>query len=196
MARPKAFVQQDALTAAMEVFWRLGYERASLDQLLDAMGISKQSLYDTFGDKRALYLLALAAYREQTLSSMRALFASAKTTRDGFSRLLLGLIAETEEQHARGCLLLSANLERDSGDAVIATFLRDNQAAVEKIFAEAIVRGQTTGELSKNLDPLAMARFFTVTVQGMRAMARLKSDRRALRQVARVALAALGELQS
>ena len=90
MARPKAFVQQDALTAAMEVFWRLGYERASLDQLLDAMGISKQSLYDTFGDKRALYLLALAAYREQTLSSMRALFASAKTTRDGFSRLLLG----------------------------------------------------------------------------------------------------------
>ena len=180
----------------MEVFWRLGYERASLDQLLDAMGISKQSLYDTFGDKRALYLLALAAYREQTLSSMRALFASAKTTRDGFSRLLLGLIAETEEQHARGCLLLSANLERDSGDAVIATFLRDNQAAVEKIFAEAIVRGQTTGELSKNLDPLAMARFFTVTVQGMRAMARLKSDRRALRQVARVALAALGELHS
>ena len=196
MARPKAFVERDALAAAMEVFWRLGYERASLDLLLDAMGISKQSLYDTFGDKRALYLLALAAYRDQTLTAMRELFASARTTRDGFSRLLLELSAETEEQHARGCLLLSANLERDTDDAVIASFLRENQAAVEKVFAEAIARGQSTGELSRGLDAQAMARFFTVTVQGMRAMARLKSDRRALRQVARVALAALGEPRS
>ncbi|PYQ43167.1 MAG: hypothetical protein DMF77_10895, partial [Acidobacteria bacterium] len=83
------------------------------------------------------------------------------------------------------------NLERETGDAVIAQFLRENQAAVEEIFAEAIAKGQTTEELSKALDPEALARFFAVTIQGMRAMARLKSDRRALRQVAKVALAAL-----
>src|SRR5205823_13955892 len=113
MARPKAFNEEEALAAAMEVFWRNGYERASLDVLLRAMGISKQSLYDTFGDKRALYLKALAHYREQTLTSMRAAFSSARKTRDAFSRLLLGLSAESTEQHARGCLLLSANLERE-----------------------------------------------------------------------------------
>ena len=191
MARPKAFNEDEALAAAMEVFWRTGYERASLDVLLQAMGISKQSLYDTFGDKRALYLKALAHYREQTLTSMRAMFASARKARDGFSRLLLGLSAESDEQHARGCLLLSANLERETGDAVIAQFLRENQSAVEQIFAQAIAEGQTSGELSKALNPEALARFFAVTIQGMRAMARLKSDRRALRQVAKVALAAL-----
>ena len=191
MARPKAFNKDDALAAAMEVFWRTGYERTSLDALLKAMGISKQSLYDTFGDKRALYLKALAHYREQTLTSMRTLFASVGSARDGFSRLLLGLSAESEEQHARGCLLLSANLERETSDAVIAQFLRENQAAVEQIFADAIAQGQARGELSKTLDPQSLARFFAVTIQGMRAMARLKSDRRALRQVARVALAAL-----
>lgn len=191
MARPKAFNEDDALAAAMEMFWRTGYERASLDLLLQAMGISKQSLYDTFGDKRALYLKALASYREQSLASMRATFAAARTTRDAFSRLLLGLSAESEEQHARGCLLLSANLEREAGDAVIARFLRENQAAVERIFAEAIATGQSRGELSKALNSQALARFFAVTIQGMRAMARLKSDRRALRQVAKVALAAL-----
>lgn len=191
MARPKAFNKDDALAAAMEVFWRTGYQRASLDVLLKAMGISKQSLYDTFGDKRSLYLEALAHYREQTLSSMRTLFASVGSTRGGFSRLLLGLSAESEEQHARGCLLLSANLERETSDAVIAHFLRDNQTAVEKIFADAITRGQGRRELSKTLDPQSLARFFGVTIQGMRAMARLKSDRRALRQVARVALSAL-----
>ncbi|HVG86177.1 MAG TPA: TetR/AcrR family transcriptional regulator [Vicinamibacterales bacterium] len=191
MARPKAFNEGEALAAAMEVFWRTGYERASLDLLLQAMGISKQSLYDTFGDKRALYLKALAHYREQTLTSMRAMFASARKARDGFSRLLFGLSAESEEQHARGCLLLSANLERETGDRVIAQFLRENQSAVEQIFAQAIAEGQTSGELSKALNPEALARFFAVTIQGMRAMARLKSDRRALRQVAKVALAAL-----
>jgi len=191
MARPKAFDKDEALAAAMGVFWRSGYKRASLDVLLKAMGISKQSLYDTFGDKRALYLKALAHYREQTLTSMRMLFASVGSARDAFSRLLLGLSAESEEQHARGCLLLSANLERETNDVVIAQFLRENQAAVEKIFADAITRGQARGELSKTLDPQSVARFFAVTIQGMRAMARLKSDRRALRQVARVALAAL-----
>ena len=99
--------------------------------------------------------------------------------------------AESEEEHARGCLLLSANLERETSDTVIAEFLRENQAAVEKIFADAITGGQARRELSKTLDPQSLARFFAVTIQGMRAMARLKSDRRALRQVARVALAAL-----
>ncbi len=93
MARPKAFNEEEALAAAMEVFWRNGYERASLDVLLQGMGISKQSLYDTFGDKRALYLKALAHYREQTLTSMRATFSSARKTRGAFSRLLLGLSA-------------------------------------------------------------------------------------------------------
>ena len=176
---------------AMAVFWRAGYERASLDVLLAAMGISKQSLYDTFGDKRALYLKALAYYRDQTLTSMRKLFASVRKTRDGFSRLLLGLSAESEEQHARGCLLLSANLERDTSDRVIAAFLRDHQASVEQIFATAIARGQSRGELSHKHDPQALAKFFASTIQGMRAMARLKSDRRALRQVAKVALAVL-----
>ena len=191
MARPKAFDEEIALAAAMEVFWRTGYERASLDVLLPAMGISKQSLYDTFGDKRALYLKALAYYRDETLTSMRELFASVRKTRDGFSRLLLGLSAESEEQHARGCLLLSANLERDASDRVIAAFLRDNQASVEQIFATAIAQGQSRGELSPKHDPQALAKFFASTIQGMRAMARLKSDRRALRQVAKVALAVL-----
>jgi len=99
------------------------------------------------------------------------------------------LAAETREQHERGCLLLSANLQRDTRDAVIAEFLRDNQARVEAIFVEALRRAQTRGELSRTHDPKALAHFFVVTIQGMRATARLKSDRQALEQVARVALA-------
>jgi TetR/AcrR family transcriptional repressor of nem operon len=105
------------------------------------------------------------------------------------SELLYGLASETREQHERGCLLLSANLHRDPKDAVVRDFLRDNQARVEAIFLQALARAQKQKELSPKDDPAALARFFVVTIQGMRAMARLKSDRKALEQVAKVALA-------
>lgn len=188
MARSKQFDPKDALAAAMNAFWRLGYENTSLDVLMREMGIAKQSLYDTFGDKRALYLTALAHYRDESHASMRQLFSSSRSVREGFAELLFGLSAESREQHARGCLLLSANMVRVSGDAVIADLLRRNQATVESIFAEALRRARSEGELSRRQDPAALARFFVATVQGMRAMARLKSDRRALDQVAKVAL--------
>jgi TetR/AcrR family transcriptional regulator, transcriptional repressor for nem operon len=191
MARTKRFDPKQALAAAMNVFWRLGYENTSLDLLMAEMGIARQSLYDTFGDKRSLYLKALAHYRDETNASMRRLFSSAPTVKDGFAQLLFSLSAESRAQHARGCLLLSANMERAEGDSVITDFLRRNQAEVESIFREALRRAQSSGELSRRQDPAALARFFVVTVQGMRALARLKSDRRALEDVAKVALAVL-----
>lgn len=156
---------------------------------MKAMGIARQSLYDTFGDKRALYLKALAYYRDKTNGDTQRLLETTPSVKEGFSKLLLGLAKETREQHERGCLLLSANLQRDTRDTVIADFLRDNQARVEAIFVEALRRAQTRGELSRAQDVDAVAHFFVVTIQGMRATARLTSDRQALEQVARVALA-------
>jgi TetR/AcrR family transcriptional repressor of nem operon len=189
MARPKEFDPERALAKAMNLFWRLGYENTSLEALMKEMGIARQSLYDTFGDKRTLYLKALAHYRDQTNSRMQEILNEIPSVSDGFARLLYGLAAETREQHERGCLLLTANLQRDPKDAIARDFLRDNQARVEAIFLQALARAQKQGELSPKHEAAALARFFVVTIQGMRAMARLKSDRKALEQVARVALA-------
>jgi TetR/AcrR family transcriptional repressor of nem operon len=188
MARSKEFDPARALDKAMRLFWRSGYENTSLEALMTEMGIAKQSLYDTFGDKRSLYLKALAYYRDQTNGEMQRMFDEIPSVKDGFTKLLYGLAAETREQHERGCLLLSANLQRDPKDAVVRDFLQDNQARVEAIFVQALRRAQKQGELPPEEDPAALARFFVVTIQGMRAMARLKSDRKALEQVAKVAL--------
>lgn len=189
MARTKEFDPEEALAKAMELFWRLGYENTSTEALMDEMGIAKQSLYDTFGDKRSLYLRALAYYRDQTNGATKRVLDETRSVKDGFAKLLYGLASETRAQHERGCLLLSANLQRDPRDATIAEFLRDNQARVEAIFVTALRRAQDQGELSRNQDPAAIARFFVANIQGMRAIARLKSDRAALEQIARVALA-------
>jgi TetR/AcrR family transcriptional repressor of nem operon len=74
-------------------------------------------------------------------------------------------------------------------DVLLSSFLRDNQARVEAIFNSALRRAQKEGELPAKEDTTALARFFVVTIQGMRAIARLHSDRNALEQVARIALA-------
>src|SRR5262249_8890323 len=116
MARPKQFDPERALDKAMHLFWRVGYEKTSLEDLMRGMGIARQSVYDTFGDKRSLYLKALAHYRDQTNGEMRKMLGEIPSVRDGFTKLLFGLAAETREQHERGCLLLSANLQRDTKD--------------------------------------------------------------------------------
>jgi TetR/AcrR family transcriptional regulator, transcriptional repressor for nem operon len=127
-------------------------------------------------------------YRDQSNAQMQKMLNETPSVKDGFAKLLYGLAGETPKQHERGCLLLSANLQRDPKDAVITDLLRDNQARVEAILVQALARAQKQAELSRNDDPAALAHFFVVTIQGMRAMARLKSDKRALEQVARVAL--------
>ena len=142
MARSKEFDPKRALAKAMSVFWRLGYEGTSLEALMQEMGIAKQSLYYTFGDKRSLYLKALAYYRDQTNGEMKRMLEEIPSVKDGFAKLLYGMAAETREQHERGCLLLSANLQRDPKDAFVTDFLRDNQSRVEAIFGEALRRAQ------------------------------------------------------
>jgi TetR/AcrR family transcriptional repressor of nem operon len=91
----------------------------------------------------------------------------------------------------RGCLLLSANMERDEGTKSSPSFLLDNQLKTEAIFIDALQRGQASGEVSANQDPAALARFFVATIQGMRAMAKLNSKRKALEQVAKLALSTI-----
>src|SRR5262249_29537982 len=149
------FDPERALGKAVDIFWRLGYENTSLEMLMKEIGIARQSLYDTFGDKRALYLKAMVHYRDQTNGEVQKMLNEIPSVKDGFAKLLYGLAAETREQHERGCLLLSANLQRDPKDAVVRDFLRDNQARVETIFAQALLRAQKEGDLSPKDDPAA-----------------------------------------
>ena len=118
MPRTKAFSPHEALSTAAQLFWDLGYEKTSLDTLMSRTGVARQSLYDTFGDKRSLYLQSLAHYRDTSQAALRRLFASGRPIRECFSKVLLGIAAESKAAHLRGCLLLSANLEREAGERI------------------------------------------------------------------------------
>lgn len=191
MARRKEFDPEIALQAAMRVFWRLGYEHTSLEVLMREMAISKQSLYDTFGDKRAIYFLAMRRYRKSANDSLRRLFAKEKSVRNGFVKVFASMIAESKQQHEQGCLLMSANLSRDVNDKEIAKFLRANQREAERIFTDALTRARQRGEIAREKDPAALAKFFVATIQGMRALARLNHDRKELEHISSIALLSL-----
>jgi TetR/AcrR family transcriptional repressor of nem operon len=191
MARTKEFDPKTALQGAIDVFWSKGYNRTSLDDLMQGMGIARQSLYDTFGDKRQLYIRALERYRDNTLTVTRAHFVEGKSVKAGFRALLLGISQESRTHLERGCLLLSASLEREPGDEEIGELLAGNQKSVEAIFREAIERGQKSGEIGRKKDAAALARFFTATMQGMRAMGRMHPKRKSLEPVAETALTVL-----
>jgi TetR/AcrR family transcriptional regulator, transcriptional repressor for nem operon len=191
VARTKEFDPEAALEAAVDVFWRKGYEKTSLDDLIEAMGVGRQSLYNTFGDKRALYLRALDEYRTSTQRAMLRLFSSRHSVRECFGALLYGIAKESRADHERGCLLLSASLERDGDDADVAALVRRNQSEVERLFETALRDAQQRGELGAEKDPAALASFMLSTIQGMRHAARAKSDRTSLERVATIALSAL-----
>ncbi|GAC1410737.1 MAG: TetR/AcrR family transcriptional regulator [Candidatus Velthaea sp.] len=191
MARTKEFDPEKALSAAVDVFWRNGYAKTSLDDLIAGMSVGRQSLYDTFGDKRKLYLSALREYRDTTQAAMRRLFASGHPLRECLSAILMGICNESRADHERGCLLMSANIERERHDVDLAALVRENQVEVESIFEKALRRAQRTGELAPSKDPVALASFFVATIQGMRSTARAASNRAALEHVARVALSTL-----
>jgi TetR/AcrR family transcriptional regulator, transcriptional repressor for nem operon len=191
MARTKEFDPDEALKIAVNVFWRLGYEHTSLETLMREMGISKQSLYDTFGDKRSIYFRAMSRYRDDTNASLRKLFAREKSVRKGFAKIFQAMIRENKAQHERGCLLMNTNLSRAVDDVEVREFLRDNQKQVEEIFIAAFVDAQERREIGAEKDPVTLAKFFVATIQGMRALARLNHDRRELESISAVALRSL-----
>jgi len=191
MARIKEFDPEKALLQAVDLFWTHGYTHTSLDDLMQTMGIARQSLYDTFGDKRQLYLRALERYRDNKLASTNAHFPDARPVREAFRALLTNIAAESKSDLQRGCLLLTASLEREPEDEKLAELLREYHKSVESIFREALERAQKANEISRKKDSADLARFFLAAIEGMRALGRVQPRRKLLESIAETALTVL-----
>lgn len=191
MARKKEFDPHQALRAAVDVFWDSGYEKTSLDDLVDKTGVGRQSLYDTFGNKRSLYLRALDEYRRMTQSDTKSLFDSGLGVRECFRAILFGIAGESRTRLERGCMMINANLERARADKALDSLVKRNATEVREIFSAALQSGQRSGEIPSDKDPVALAAFMFSTVHGMRHLGRTSADRASLEQIATVALGAL-----
>jgi TetR/AcrR family transcriptional regulator, transcriptional repressor for nem operon len=190
MPRTKDFEPQEALDAAMDLFWRKGYEAASMRELLAAMSIGRGSFYDTYGDKHALFLAALDRFREVRTSWIEEVLEGAGLERieEVFRRSVDGLVAP---EVRRGCLLANSAVELAPHDPEVAGRISRYVSRTEDAFEDALTRAREAGEISADSDPKALARFLVNTLHGLRVLARAGSDRELLDDAVSVALGVL-----
>lgn len=173
--RPRAFDEEQALDAAMRVFWEKGYEAASLTELTQRMNIRKPSLYATFGDKRALFARALnryterhAVYIEQVLErETRTIPALAGLLRDAAAGGIGG-------DPALGCLAVLTLDELSSEEPDLAAIALEHQMRLAALFRRKIESGMEAGELSRNLNAEATAGAMLVSLIGLTVMLKAK----------------------
>lgn len=192
MARPREFDRTEALHKAMLVFWQKGYEATFLDDLTEAMSINRPSLYNAFGDKHALYMEALARYRNLHSVKMLAALNNAPSVKEGFRRIFRNLITESTEGCCRGCMIVNSTIELCPVSKPVADFVRETDAASKQAFAAALREAQEKGDLPLNRNPEALATYMYSAIQGLQVRAKAGDDQEALEAIADLALSVLG----
>ncbi len=191
MARPKAFNQEEALYKAMNLFWEKGFEATSIQDLVENLGVNRQSLYDTFGDKKQLFLKSLQAYRTKGLQNL-LLLEGDKPVQEKFQTLFRTIIdASLNDPCNRGCFMGNATLELAADDEEVAKIICTNIEGYEKAFKQALIEAQRKGEISLEEDPEALSSYLFNSIQGLRITAKATRDRARLEHIAAITLSVL-----
>ena len=172
----KQFDRETVLRKAMQLFWSQGYEATGVADLLETMRIGRQSLYDTFGDKRSLFLEALRAYfgeqGARVITRLRAPGSPQENLRAVFAQWEQML----EEMGPFGCLMGNTAVELGPHDEEAAEIVRAGFARVRQEVAETIRRGQQTGEIRAG-DPDELASLIVVAIQGAALFTKVEPGR-------------------
>lgn len=191
MPRPKEFDREVVLDRAMQLFWQRGYEATSIGDLVEHLGIGRQSLYDTFGDKRALYLASLDHYRDSYGDVIPELLEGTGDVRTVIRRAFDKLIDGAAGTPSRACMLTNAVAERCPDDVDVGKRFCANNAHLERAFSERLLRARSERQLSKRHDPEALAAYLMNALRGLQVAARGGMKRTALSTIIDTTLAAL-----
>jgi TetR/AcrR family transcriptional regulator, transcriptional repressor for nem operon len=191
MPRPREFDADAVLEQAMDLFWRQGYEATSVDDLVRTMGISRASLYATFGNKHALFLKAMDRYREHARRDRLAVLLAPGPGLARIAEFFTQLIDGPAERRRRGCMMVRCGVEVGGSDPQARRRVSAAARDMERAFLGALERAQRDGDLDLAEDAPALARLLTCTVQGLHAMGSAGEDRAVLQDVVRLTLARL-----
>lgn len=192
MARPREFDEAVVLDAAVDCFWTRGYEATSVRDLATEMGITGPSLYNAFGDKRALFRAALERYVQLWTRARIAEVEAKLPPKEAVRAFIAGIIARSlDDPDRRGCMLVNAALEIAPHDAEIGAEVAVWLGEIESFFRRAVTAAQAQGSVPAERDARDLARLLLGVTLGVRVLARANPDRKLLEGVARPALALL-----
>ena len=188
--RPREFDTERALAAALRVFWRRGYEGASMAELTAEMGIAKPSLYAAFGNKEELFKKALDLYeREKLIYTAEAL--EEPTSRRMAERLLLGALdMQTSSSNPKGCMGVINSMPCGPEASSIRECVLERQESSRLALIDRLERYRREGDLPDDVDPETLARYITAVVQGLSLQASAGASRTELRNLVDLAVRA------
>ncbi|MCQ8241412.1 TetR/AcrR family transcriptional regulator [Rhizosaccharibacter radicis] len=187
MGRPREFEVDVALAAALELFWRHGFEGTSLSDLTRAMGITRPSLYATFGNKEELFRKALDRYLGTFLCFLVDALAEPDIQR-GMERLLTGCVdTQTAADHPPGCLMTNGALVCSDDASGVRRQIQEHRQEKERAIAARIEQAKQEGQLPPDCDAAACTTFITTVMTGISVQAAFGMKREALQAVARKA---------
>jgi TetR/AcrR family transcriptional repressor of nem operon len=191
MARTKEFDQDQALDAAMRLFWERGYEATSIQELVEATGVQRQSLYDTFGSKHEMFLQSLMRY--QALEGHQLSELIQKHPKGGL-RLIRAIFESCASQtvcDARGCFVVNCAAELGSSDELVAERVQIGRDGMEGIFKRCLEQAAATRRLTNSSSVSALAQFLVNAFFGLRLMAKTRPTKAMIDNVVSVTLAAV-----
>jgi AcrR family transcriptional regulator len=190
VARQREFDRIDTLDKALEVFWQKGYAATSTSDLLDAMQIGRQSMYDTFGDKRSLYLEALQRYNDASVNDLLH-HLQGDTALAAIDNMLQAFASRPKRDNAKGCMGVNAIAEFGTTDEEVNA-LRDASAKRLNHAVEAQLRSAAAnGEIAADTDIAQAAAFVAATLSGMKISAKAGASIATLRAIASLAVQGL-----
>lgn len=192
MSRTKSFSERDALEKALDVFWQRGYRGVGLTELLNGMGIARQSLYDTFGNKRQLFIKTIEHYRDTRLASALALLERDGSPTQNVKDLTRFFEQLALDKRARGCLVANSLVEMGPHDAEIGELLGRTLRRLENGIAKALRRAQRLGELPAGRSPRAIARALTNAFIGLAVTGKLAQGKSTVTDIYTGTLTMLG----
>ena len=183
MARTRQFDERSALMAATLEFWEKGYEGTSMQDLEDAMGLTRTSIYNAFGNKRQLFERVLACYQESVLVALFVEMDGAPDIREGVRRLLNAVLAiHFDEDNPGGCLVVLSVLESEQHDEHSRAMLEQAMQELKRALQSRLSKAKRAGELAKELDVAAMATTIAATMAGMMVLGKANFTKSALRK--------------
>ncbi len=192
MARPRVFDEETVLDRAVNLFWCRGYEATSVQDLVDGLGINRASLYDSFGDKYALYRKALDRYRQTHQAGLCTLLTTDQPAIDILQTLFDQTIAATvDDPDHKGCFMVNSAIELAPHDPAVVQVVADNQRVFEQNLTQLIERGQREGNIRATFPADHLARFVFNTLNGLKVLGKVQPEQNSLMAVVRVTMETL-----
>jgi TetR/AcrR family transcriptional repressor of nem operon len=192
MGRPREFDEGAALSIAVEHFWQYGYEATSIRDLAEAMGLTSASIYNAFGDKRALYGKALDFYVAQSFGDRVGRFENTLPPQEAIEAFFAEIIDRSlADSKRKGCMLVNSALEVAPHDPEFQRVIANVLNQVEAFFRRCVLAGQGEGLISRDQPAEDMARLFLGLLLGIRVLARARPERELLEGLVRPALGLL-----